>query len=69
MDRVLPGPIRNRVRYGFLKKKTRSGFGSGSGFIKKTREHFNQFLMTGSQMKMMGVVSQLWKINKNFVLI
>ena len=34
MGRVLPGSIRNRVAYG-LKKKTRSGFESGSGFIKK----------------------------------
>ena len=35
MGRVLPGPIRNRVGYEFLKKKTRNGFGSGLSFIKK----------------------------------
>ena len=33
MGRVLLSPIRNRVGYGFLKKKTRNGFGSSSGFI------------------------------------
>ena len=33
MGRVLPGPIRNRVRYGL--KKTRSGSKLGLGFIKK----------------------------------
>ena len=36
MGRILPGPIKNRVGYGFL-KKTRSGSGSGLGFIKKTQ--------------------------------
>ena len=34
MDRVLPSPIRNRVGYGFKKKKPEVG----SGFIKKTRD-------------------------------
>ena len=36
MGRVLPGPIKNRIGYGF-KKKTRNGSGSGPGFIKKTQ--------------------------------
>ena len=35
MGRVLPCPIRNWVGYEFKKKKTRNGFGSGMGFIKK----------------------------------
>ena len=34
MGRVLPGPIKNRVGFGFLKKKTRSRFGLGPGFYK-----------------------------------
>ena len=33
MGRVLPGPIRNRVGYGFKKKKNPE---TGPGFIKKT---------------------------------
>ena len=38
MGRVLPGPIKNRVGYGFKKKKkTRNGSGSGPDFIKKTQ--------------------------------
>ena len=37
MGWVLPGPIRNRVGFGSLKKKTRSESGLGPGFIKKTR--------------------------------
>ena len=32
MDRVLLGLIKNRVGFGFLKKKTRSGFGLGLSF-------------------------------------
>ena len=35
MGRGLPSLIRNRVGYGFLKKKTRSGSRSGLSFIKK----------------------------------
>ena len=38
MGWILPGPIKNRVRYGFKKKKkTWNGSGSSSGFYKKTR--------------------------------
>ena len=38
MGWILPGPIRNRVEYGFKKKKKnpRNGSESGLGFIKKT---------------------------------
>ena len=32
MGRVLSGPIKDRVGYGFKTKKIRSGFGSGLGF-------------------------------------
>ena len=37
MGRILPDPIRNRVRYGFLKKKkkTQTRSRSGPSFIKK----------------------------------
>ena len=35
MGRILLGPIRNRVGYGFLKKKPKSKSGSSPGFIKK----------------------------------
>ena len=35
MGRVLPDPIRNRVGYGFFKKKKPE---VGPGFIKKTRD-------------------------------
>ena len=34
MGRILPGPIKNRVGFGFFKKKPRSGFGSGRDFYK-----------------------------------
>ena len=36
MGRVLPGPIKNRIGFG-LKKKPRSGSGSGSSFYKKPK--------------------------------
>ena len=34
MGWILPSPIKNRVGFGFLKKKTRSRFGLGPGFYK-----------------------------------
>ena len=37
MGRILPGPIKNRVGYGFF-EKTQSRSRSGLGFIKKTRD-------------------------------
>ena len=37
MGWVLPGPIKNRIGYGF-KTKNRSGFGSSLGFIKARPE-------------------------------
>ena len=34
MGRILPGPIKNRVRFGFFLKKPEAGPGRGSGFYK-----------------------------------
>ena len=42
MGRVLPGPIKNRIEFGFLKKKNPKRSGSGSGFYKNLTRTWTQ---------------------------